>query len=55
MTIHFAHLSSLRPSYHHCIVHIVDGSPLSASGLAMIVVLFLILMFAILKIVALVT
>jgi hypothetical protein len=28
MTPHSAHLSSLRPSYHHCIVHIADESPL---------------------------
>jgi hypothetical protein len=28
MTHHSSHLSYLRPSYHHCIVHIVDGSPL---------------------------
>jgi hypothetical protein len=32
MTPHFAHLSSLRPSSHHCIVHTVDGSPLSVAG-----------------------
>jgi hypothetical protein len=31
MTFHSAHLSSLRPSYHHCIVHTADGSPLSVS------------------------
>jgi hypothetical protein len=29
MTPHSAHLSSLRPSSHHCIVHTADGSPLS--------------------------
>jgi hypothetical protein len=32
MTPHSAHLSSLHPSYCHCIVHIVDGSPLSVAG-----------------------
>jgi hypothetical protein len=32
MTPHFAHLSSLRPSSRHCIVHTVDGSPLSVAG-----------------------
>jgi hypothetical protein len=32
MTPHSAHLSSLRPSYHHCIVHTTDGSPLSVAG-----------------------
>jgi hypothetical protein len=32
MTSHSAHLSSLRPSSHHCIVHTVDGSPLSVTG-----------------------
>jgi hypothetical protein len=32
MTPHSAHLSTLRPSYHHCIVHIADGSPLSVVG-----------------------
>jgi hypothetical protein len=31
MTPHSAHLSSLRPSSHHCIVHIADGSPLSVA------------------------
>jgi hypothetical protein len=31
MTPHSAHLSSLRPS-RHCIVHTVDGSPLSVAG-----------------------
>jgi hypothetical protein len=31
MTPHFAHLFSLRPS-RHCIIHIVDGSPLSVAG-----------------------
>jgi hypothetical protein len=29
MTHHSAHLSSLRPSSRHCIVHTADGSPLS--------------------------
>jgi hypothetical protein len=29
MTPHSAHLSSLRPSYRHCIIHTADGSPLS--------------------------
>jgi hypothetical protein len=29
MTPHSAHLSSLRPSYRHCIVHTADGPPLS--------------------------
>jgi hypothetical protein len=32
MTPHFAHLSSLCPSYRHCIVHTTDGSPLSIAG-----------------------
>jgi hypothetical protein len=32
MTPHSAHLSSLRHSYRHCIVHTVDGSPLSVAG-----------------------
>jgi hypothetical protein len=32
MTHHSAHLSSLRPSSHHCIVHTTDGSPLSIVG-----------------------
>jgi hypothetical protein len=32
MTPHSAHLSSLRPSYRHCIVHTVDGSPFSVAG-----------------------
>jgi hypothetical protein len=32
MTPHSAHLSSLRPSYRHCTVHIADGSPLSSTG-----------------------
>jgi hypothetical protein len=32
MTPYFVHLSSLRPSYHHCIVHTIDGSPLSVAG-----------------------
>jgi hypothetical protein len=32
MTPHSAHISSLRPSYRHCIVHIADGSPLSVAG-----------------------
>jgi hypothetical protein len=32
MTPHSAHLSSLRPSSHHCIVHTADGSPLSVAG-----------------------
>jgi hypothetical protein len=29
---HSAHLSSLRPSYYHCIVHTADGSPLFVAG-----------------------
>jgi hypothetical protein len=32
MTPHSTHLSSLRPSYRHRIVHTVDGSPLSVAG-----------------------
>jgi hypothetical protein len=32
MTPHSAHLSSLRPSSRHCIVHTADGSPLSVPG-----------------------
>jgi hypothetical protein len=32
MTPHSAHLSSLRPSSRHCIVHTVDGSPLPVVG-----------------------
>jgi hypothetical protein len=32
MTPHSAHLFSLRPSSHHCIVHTADGSPLSIAG-----------------------
>jgi hypothetical protein len=32
MTHHSAHLSSLRHSYRHCIVHTTDGSPLSVVG-----------------------
>jgi hypothetical protein len=32
MTPYSAHLSSLRPSYRHCIVHTTDGSPLSVVG-----------------------
>jgi hypothetical protein len=32
MTLHSAHLFSLRPSSHHCIVHTADGSPLSVAG-----------------------
>jgi hypothetical protein len=83
ITRHSAHLSSLHHSYHHCIVHTVNGSPLSVAGqgtlsfwlflcprcfscswsdhaaydrlLTMTIVLFLILMFAIFRIVALVT
>jgi hypothetical protein len=31
MTPHSARLSSLRPSYCHCIVHTVNGSPLSVA------------------------
>jgi hypothetical protein len=29
MTPHSAHLSALRPSYHHCTIHTTGGSPLS--------------------------
>jgi hypothetical protein len=32
MTPHSPHLSSLRPSSHHCIVHTIDGSPLYVAG-----------------------
>jgi hypothetical protein len=32
MTPHSAHLSSLRPSSHHCIIHVADGSPLFVAG-----------------------
>jgi hypothetical protein len=32
MTPHSAHLSTLRPSYHHCTVHTINGSPLSVVG-----------------------
>jgi hypothetical protein len=32
MTPHSTHLSSLRPSSRHCIVHTADGSPLSVAG-----------------------
>jgi hypothetical protein len=32
MTHHYAHLSSLRPSSRHCIVHTADGSPLFVAG-----------------------
>jgi hypothetical protein len=32
MTPHFVDLSSLRPSYRHCIVHTTDGSLLSVAG-----------------------
>jgi hypothetical protein len=32
MTPHSAHLSSLRPSSRHCIVHTAYGSPLSVAG-----------------------
>jgi hypothetical protein len=32
MTHHSAHLSSMRPSYHHLIVHTADGSTLSVVG-----------------------
>jgi hypothetical protein len=31
MTPHFAHLSILHPSYRHCIVRTIDGSPLSVT------------------------
>jgi hypothetical protein len=73
MTPHSAHLSSLHPSYRHCIVHTADGSLFVAGqgtlssdsfyvadvslvpNLTMTVVLFLTLMFATFRIVALVT
>jgi hypothetical protein len=32
MAPHSTHLSSLRPSSRHCIVHTTDGSPLSVAG-----------------------
>jgi hypothetical protein len=32
MAPHSTHLSSLHPPYRHCIVHTVDGSPLSVAG-----------------------
>jgi hypothetical protein len=32
MTPYSTHLSSLRPSCHHCTVHTIDGSPLSVAG-----------------------
>jgi hypothetical protein len=32
MIPHSAYISSLRPSYYHCIIHTVDGSPLSVLG-----------------------
>jgi hypothetical protein len=32
MTHHSAHLSSLQPSSHHCIVYTADGSLLSVAG-----------------------
>jgi hypothetical protein len=32
MTYHSTHLSVVRPSYRHCTVHIVDGSPISVAG-----------------------
>jgi hypothetical protein len=32
MTPHSVHLSSLRPSSRHCIVHTADGFPLSVAG-----------------------
>jgi hypothetical protein len=32
MTPHSAYISALRPSYRHCTVHTVDGSPLSVAG-----------------------
>jgi hypothetical protein len=32
MTPHFAHFSSLCPSYCHCIIQTADGSPLSVAG-----------------------
>jgi hypothetical protein len=31
MTPQSAHLSSLQPSYHHCIVYTADRSPLSVA------------------------
>jgi hypothetical protein len=31
MTPHSAHLFALRPFYHHCTVHTIDGSPLSVA------------------------
>jgi hypothetical protein len=36
MTPHSSHLSALHPSYHHCTVHIIDGSPLSVAGQGML-------------------
>jgi hypothetical protein len=32
MTPHSAHLSALRPSYHHYTVHTIGGSSLSVAG-----------------------
>jgi hypothetical protein len=32
MTPYSVHLSSLHPSYYHCIIHTADGSPLSVAG-----------------------
>jgi hypothetical protein len=32
MSPHSTHLSVLGPSYSHCTVHTVDGSPLSVAG-----------------------
>jgi hypothetical protein len=32
MTPHSTHLSDLRPSYSHCIVHTTNSSPLSVAG-----------------------
>jgi hypothetical protein len=32
MIPHYAHLSSLRPYSHHCIIHTTDESPLSVAG-----------------------
>jgi hypothetical protein len=32
MTPHSTHLSTLRPSFHHCTVHTADCSPLSVTG-----------------------
>jgi hypothetical protein len=32
MTPHSAHLSSLHSSYRYCIIHTVDGTPLSVAG-----------------------